>query len=209
LRFEGVYSKKGNSVMDSVSYDISTTTDFDAPSDISPFEAVSSANRPASSVANNRRPVLRGRGVLGGILAATMAVAIGVFVCANGVARETPGPIAYVSPPHFVLEHAIFTQAGKGSWYGRWHQGRKTANGERFNMYQMTAAHRSLPLGTIVRVTNPATGKSVKVRINDRGPYYKGRVIDLSAAAARALGISKKGTARLQIEAFASDQTPG
>jgi rare lipoprotein A len=76
-------------------------------------------------------------------------------------------------------------------------------------MYQMTAAHRSLPLGTIVRVTNLATGKSVKVRINDRGPYYKGRVIDLSAAAASALGIARKGTARLRIEAFASDQIPG
>jgi rare lipoprotein A len=196
--------------MDSVSYDISTTTDFDAQSDISPFEAVPSANRPASSVANNRRPVLRGRGVLGGLAAMTLAaLAIAALLSVNSVARETPGPIAYASPPHLVLEHAIFTQAGKGSWYGRWHQGRKTANGERFNMYQMTAAHRSLPLGTIVRVTNPATGKSVKVRINDRGPYYSGRVIDLSAAAARALGISKKGTARLQIEAFASDQTPG
>jgi rare lipoprotein A (peptidoglycan hydrolase) len=151
---------------------------------------------------------------LGGIVAMTIAgaiaaLAIAALLSANSMARETPGPIAYATPPHLVLEHAIFTQAGKGSWYGRWHQGRKTASGERFNMYQMTAAHRSLPLGTVVRVTNLATGKSVKVRINDRGPYYKGRVIDLSAAAARALGISQKGTARLQIEAFASDQTPG
>ncbi|HEY2892197.1 MAG TPA: septal ring lytic transglycosylase RlpA family protein [Dongiaceae bacterium] len=145
---------------------------------------------------------------MGGILVA-IAAAVGALVCASSVARETPGPIDYASPPHLVLEHAIFTQAGKGSWYGRWHQGRKTASGERFNMFQMTAAHPSLPLGTIVRVTNPATGISVKVRINDRGPYYQGRVIDLSAAAARALGISKKGTARLRIEAFASDQTPG
>lgn len=207
--------------MDSVSYDISTTTDFDTQPDISQFEAVPSAVRPASSVANNRRPVLRrhprlrrhdalrGHGALGAIVAATIVGAIVALVCANSVARETPGPIAYASPPHLVLEHAIFTQAGKGSWYGQWHNGHKTASGERFDMYQMTAAHRSLPLGTIVRVTNPLTGKSVKVRINDRGPYYKGRVIDLSAAAARALGISRKGTARLQIEAFASDQTPG
>jgi rare lipoprotein A (peptidoglycan hydrolase) len=201
--------------MDSVSYDISRTTDFDTQSDISHFEAASSVIQPASSVANNRHAVLRGqtisrgRGLLGGVLAATVAVALGALVCANSMARETTGPIAYASPPHLVLEHAIFTQAGKGSWYGRWHNGRTTASGERFNMYQMTAAHRSLPLGTIVRVTNPATGKSVKVRINDRGPYYKGRVIDLSAAAARALGMSQKGTARLQIEAFASDQTPG
>jgi rare lipoprotein A (peptidoglycan hydrolase) len=194
--------------MDSVSYDISTSTDFNAQSDIPNFDAAPSVRQPASSVANNRHRVLRRHRVLGGILVA-IAVAVGALVCANSVARETPGPIDYASPPHLVLEHAIFTQAGKGSWYGRWHQGRKTASGERFNMFQMTAAHPSLPLGTIVRVTNPATGISVKVRINDRGPYYQGRVIDLSAAAARALGISNKGIARLRIEAFASDQTPG
>ena len=207
--------------MDSVSYDISTTSDFETQPDFSSFEAVQSAFRPTSSVANNGRPVLQRRNVLrghaglhghrvwGAVMTATIAGAIAALVCANSVARETPGPIAYVSPPHLVLEHAIFTQAGKGSWYGRWHNGRKTASGERFDMYQMTAAHQTLPLGTIVRVTNPVTGKSVKVRINDRGPYYKGRVIDLSAAAASALGISRNGTARLRIEAFASDQTPG
>jgi rare lipoprotein A (peptidoglycan hydrolase) len=194
--------------MDSVSYDIFTSSDFNPQSDIPNFDAAPSVRQPASSVANNRHRVLRRHRVVGGILVA-IAVAVGALVCASSVARETPGPIDYASPPHLVLEHAIFTQAGKGSWYGRWHQGRKTASGERFNMFQMTAAHPSLPLGTIVRVTNPATGISVKVRINDRGPYYQGRVIDLSAAAARALGISKKGTARLRIEAFASDQTPG
>ncbi len=75
-------------------------------------------------------------------------------------------------------------------------------------MYQLTAAHRTLPLGTVVRVTNPANGKMVKVRINDRGPYIKGRVLDLSAAAAKALGISRGGTTKLRIETFASDQTP-
>ena len=74
-------------------------------------------------------------------------------------------------------------------------------------MYQMTAAHRTLPLGTVIRVTNPANSKTVKVRINDRGPYIKGRVLDLSAAAAKALGISRNGVAKLRIEAFASDQT--
>lgn len=158
------------------------------------------AKRPAApSVAK------KGRAVLGGIVALTIAA----LVCGNGAARETPGPFAYAVPPHSVLEHAVFTQSGNGSWYGRWHHGRKTASGDRFNMYQMTAAHRTLPLGTIVRVTNPSNGKMVKVKINDRGPYYGGRVIDLSAAAARALGMSRKGTARLRIEAFASDQTPG
>jgi len=76
-------------------------------------------------------------------------------------------------------------------------------------MYQMTAAHRTLPLGTVVRVTNPTNGKVVKVRINDRGPYTKGRVLDLSAAAAKALGMSTTGVAKLRIETYASDQTSG
>jgi rare lipoprotein A (peptidoglycan hydrolase) len=155
--------------------------------------------RTASSVAKN------GRAVLGGIV----ALAIVGLLCANSAARETPGPLSYAVPPHSVLEHAMFIQSGKASWYGRWHHGRKTASGERYNMYQMTAAHKSLPLGTIVRVTNPANGKTVKVKINDRGPYVAGRIIDLSAAAARALGMSRKGTARLRIEAFASDQKTG
>ena len=185
--------------MDSVSYDISSQTYSDLQSETLPLEAAQPANRAPSSVAKNRRAVL------GGIV----ALGITAMVCATSAARETPGPLVSASPPHSVLEYAVFTQIGKGSWYGRWHNGRKTASGERFNMYQMTAAHRTLPLGTIVRVTNPANGKTVKVKINDRGPYVAGRVIDLSAAAAKALGISRKGTARLRIETYASDQMPG
>jgi rare lipoprotein A len=182
--------------MDSVSYDISSIADHGPHSDTAPFEVT---ERRAPSVANN------GRAVLGGIVALAMVA----LACATSTARETPGPLVSASPPHSVLEYAIFTQTGKASWYGRWHNGRKTASGERFNMYQMTAAHRTIPLGTIVRVTNPANGKMVKVKINDRGPYYKGRVIDLSAAAAKALGISRNGTARLRIETYVSDQMPG
>jgi rare lipoprotein A len=90
-------------------------------------------------------------------------------------------------------------QVGTASWYGPRFQGKKTANGETFNMHSMTAAHRTLPLGTRVRVTNLRTGKQVKVRINDRGPYAKGRKIDLSRAAARKLGIVKKGVAKVKI----------
>lgn len=86
------------------------------------------------------------------------------------------------------------------SWYGPWHQGRRTASGERFNSNAMTAAHRSLPLGTIVSVTNLGNHRSVRVRINDRGPYVDGRIIDLSAAAARRLGMQKDGIARVRIE---------
>jgi rare lipoprotein A len=79
---------------------------------------------------------------------------------------------------------------GKASWYGPGFQGRLTANGERFNTNAFTAAHKTLPFGTKVKVTNNKTGKSVVVRINDRGPYVHGRVIDLSKASARAIGMS-------------------
>ncbi|WP_372342055.1 septal ring lytic transglycosylase RlpA family protein [Paraburkholderia aspalathi] len=93
-----------------------------------------------------------------------------------------------------------FHQIGRASWYGRGFHGRRTANGERFDMHALTAAHRTLPLGSYVRVTNPATSRSVVVRINDRGPYARGRIIDLSMAAAAALDMRHAGTARVQIE---------
>ncbi|MCP2085956.1 UNVERIFIED_ORG: rare lipoprotein A [Paraburkholderia sediminicola] len=93
-----------------------------------------------------------------------------------------------------------FHQIGRASWYGRGFHGRRTANGERFDMHALTAAHRTLPLGSYVRVTNPATSRSVVVRINDRGPYAHGRIIDLSMAAAAALDMRHAGTARVQIE---------
>ena len=84
----------------------------------------------------------------------------------------------------------VKTISGAASWYGGQFHGRKTANGERFNMNGLTAAHRSLPFGTKVRVTNQKNGKSVVVRINDRGPFVRGRVIDLTPAGARAIGFS-------------------
>jgi rare lipoprotein A len=93
-----------------------------------------------------------------------------------------------------------FQQTGRASWYGRGFHGRRTANGERYDMHALTAAHRTLPLGSYVRVTNPATSRSVVVRINDRGPYARGRVIDLSMAAANALDMRHAGTARVKIE---------
>ncbi len=87
----------------------------------------------------------------------------------------------------------VNAQRGVASWYGPGFHGRKTANGERFNTRAMTAAHRTLPFGTKVRVVNERNGRSVVVRINDRGPFTRGRVIDLAQAPAQALGIS--GTA--------------
>jgi rare lipoprotein A (peptidoglycan hydrolase) len=101
----------------------------------------------------------------------------------------------------------VFAQTGIASWYGNRHQGRLTANGERFDVRGLTAAHRSLPFGTILRVTNLKTGKVVIVRVNDRGPYIRGRVVDLSAAAGKALGISKAGIVQVRIEAFSSSES--
>ncbi len=84
-------------------------------------------------------------------------------------------------------------QRGVASWYGPGFHGRRTANGERFDMNELTAAHKTLPFGTRVLVHNPRTGREVVVRINDRGPFIKGRVIDLSKAAAKVLGIKSRG----------------
>ncbi|MBB3903133.1 rare lipoprotein A (peptidoglycan hydrolase) [Methylobacterium brachythecii] len=86
--------------------------------------------------------------------------------------------------------HFRHASGGNASWYGPGFQGHRTASGERFNSGALTAAHRSLPFGTRVRVTNNATGRSVVVRINDRGPFVGGRQIDLAAGAARAIGMT-------------------
>ncbi|AFH48235.1 Rare lipoprotein A [Ignavibacterium album JCM 16511] len=88
----------------------------------------------------------------------------------------------------------------KASWYGPGFHGRKTANGEKFDQMSYTAAHKSLRFGTLLRITNPKNGKSIVVRINDRGPYIEGRDLDLSKAAAHELGLMRRGVARLKVE---------
>jgi rare lipoprotein A len=93
---------------------------------------------------------------------------------------------------------------GKASYYSDQFHGRRTANGETFNMNKLTAAHPSLPFGTWVRVTNMNNGKDVVVRINDRGPFVKGRIIDLSIHAAKELGIIKSGTVKVKLESLGS-----
>ena len=90
-------------------------------------------------------------------------------------------------------------EAGMASWYGSAFQGRRTASGERFDMNQLTAAHKTLPLGTVVQVRNPLNGKTVDVTINDRGPFIKGRIIDLSYRAALALGIVQSGRQPVEV----------
>jgi len=93
-----------------------------------------------------------------------------------------------------------FSQTGVASWYGRQFHGRKTANGDTFDMNELTAAHRSLPLNCFIRVTNKENGKSVVVKVNDRGPFHGNRVVDLSYGAAKRLGITNTGTANVSIE---------
>jgi rare lipoprotein A len=95
---------------------------------------------------------------------------------------------------------AKLTQSGKASWYGRHFHGKPTASGEVFDQRLMTAAHKTLPLGSRARVTNLQNGNSVEVTINDRGPFMPGRIIDLSRAAADELGFLESGLAQVQIE---------
>jgi len=109
-------------------------------------------------------------------------------------------PIAGVAPP--ALSMTPFTQCGKASWYGL---GGKTASGEPADPGGLTAAHRTLPFGTTATVTNLSNGRSVTVRINDRGPFTKGRVIDVTRAAAKELGFQRQGIARVQITGTASE----
>jgi rare lipoprotein A len=127
---------------------------------------------------------------LGVVLSVTLAGS-----CALQKEREkTPSPAPSARTP------ASGAQQGKASYYGADFHGRKTASGERFDMHGMTAAHRTLAMGTHVRVTNTDNGRSVVVRINDRGPYADGRVIDVSYAAARQLGMIGAGVVPVKVE---------
>jgi rare lipoprotein A len=103
----------------------------------------------------------------------------------------------------------IETESGLASWYGPPYHNRRGSNGEVYNMNAMTAAHRTFPLGSIVRVTNVKTGDSALVRITDRGPFIPGRIVDLSLAAARKLDVWKPGVAQVKVELMQSGATPG
>src|SRR5436190_5967828 len=92
-----------------------------------------------------------------------------------------------------------WTEKGEASWYGEPFHGQRTASGERYDMYQMTAAHRELPLGTVIEVRNVENDRRVQVRVNDRGPFVRGRILDLSYAAARELDMVRMGTAEIEL----------
>lgn len=99
-------------------------------------------------------------------------------------------------------------EVGWASWYGEPFHGRKTASGEVYDMYQLTAAHKTLPLGTTVMVTHLKNDRSVMVTVNDRGPFVRGRIIDLSYAAAQGLGMVREGVARVRVEVLDKQSAP-
>lgn len=119
----------------------------------------------------------------------------------NVIAGMPQPPIAIVKQTKQIVAQAVKVGShGMASWYGPGFNGRRSANGEKYNQNNLTAAHRSLPFGTKVRVTNVRNGRSVVVRITDRGPHIRGRIIDLSAAAARIVGVMQSGVAPVRLE---------
>ena len=131
------------------------------------------------------------------------AMMMPVLLTVSAAAQEvevTDNPIADI-----VDETETEIGGGMASYYGNELAGNRTASGERFDPGQLTAAHRSLPFGSMVRVTNTSNGDSVIVRINDRGPFAHGRVIDVSHAAAREIGMQRSGTARVKLALLNDD----
>lgn len=153
-----------------------------------------------------------GSGTLIRVRNAAIALVFVLLVSASGCAQKrviaartpppAPSPIEIqpsVTPPAPGAP-AKFFEAGVASWYGVPYHGRRAANGEVYDMYKLTAAHRTLPFDTIVRVTNLKNGHKTEVRINDRGPFVDGRVIDLSLAAAREIDMVADGVAKVRLE---------
>ncbi len=121
----------------------------------------------------------------------------------EGVRRPWNSPYEVFGDRYEVKKSSLgYVEVGIASWYGQKFQGRKTSNGEIFDMYIASAAHKGLPIPTMVRVTNLDNGRKIEVRVNDRGPFHDDRIIDLSFAAAKALGFSTQGTAPVVVEAI-------
>lgn len=109
---------------------------------------------------------------------------------------------------HLIKDESSYKERGYASWYGKKFNGYKTSNGEIYDMYAMTAAHKTLPIPSYVRVTNLQNGKTVVVRVNDRGPFHEGRIVDLSYAAAQRIGINKTGTGFVEVEIVMPNDPP-
>lgn len=125
----------------------------------------------------------------------------------SGSASQKTNLVQTATVTNVPERHVRPYQVGTASWYGEYFEGRPTASGEPYNMYDLTAAHPTLPLGTVVRVTNLHNRRSVIVRINDRGPVVPGRIIDLSYNAARVLRFDRQGLQRVRIDIVPSWQS--
>lgn len=151
-------------------------------------------------ILNNSRPIRRRFLTLAPLLSvlAGCASAPEAAVPPHRVAAVSPMPEPKPKPPEAAARR--YEATGVASWYGgRKHQGRRTASGVRFDRNKPTAAHRSLPFGTLVEVTNLDNRRSMKLIVNDRGPYIGGRIIDVSESAARELGFHRAGLAQVQL----------
>ncbi len=131
----------------------------------------------------------------------------GLFGCASdkpggvsGGGYKVGNPYQIAGVWYYPKEDPFYDETGIASWYGQDFHGKATANGERYDMEALTAAHRTLPMPVIVRVTNLENGRSVRLRVNDRGPYARGRIIDVSRRAATLLGFHGNGTARVRVQ---------
>jgi rare lipoprotein A len=135
-------------------------------------------------------------------MAAVMLLVILTAACAH---RGSTPVSTRPAPPSAQVEEG-WTEKGIASWYGEPYHGRQTASGEIYDMHAMTAAHKTLPFGAVVKVSRRDTGADVKVRVNDRGPFIEGRIIDLSYAAARSIGLDIDGVAPVKIKVVGHDQ---
>ncbi len=151
-----------------------------------------------------RRRIAYGLAVVLSVASLGAGAARGPNSSEAGMTRQapTPGPMRVEVRPK---PRPRPYQVGKASWYGEFFEGKPTASGEPYDMYEFTAAHPTLPLGTYVRVTNLRNGKSVIVRVNDRGPVVDGRIIDLSYNAARAIGMKARGVQRVRLDLVATE----
>jgi len=148
-----------------------------------------------------------------------IAHGLAVFLCVaslgaaqgdSGSDRDPGSPVRQQPKPGIKAKQAKKSrpyQVGTASWYGSYFHGKETASGEAFNMYDLTAAHPTLPLGTHVKVTNLRNGRTLVVRVNDRGPVVEGRIIDLSYEAARELDLKKQGIQRVRLDLVEPPQT--
>ena len=149
-------------------------------------------------------------------------IAAALILIISACATKSTSPPPPKAPPGYPKPYKVFgkwyqplpdskgfREFGRASWYGRDFHGRRTSNGEIYDMYAMTAAHKTLPLGTRVSVRHLENGRRIEVRINDRGPFVRGRIIDLSYTAARQLGIVGPGTGPVEVVALATPIAAG